>query len=88
MQNLEQDHRADHVARLEVVERLRHVVEADALADHGGEVEPALARPFDQAREVERRQVVAAVGDDDPQPPVEERLELDRAAAPGCGRPM
>ncbi len=63
--NLEQNHRTDHVARLEILECLGHVLELDALRDHAREIELALVSPLKELWEVERGQVVAAVRDDD-----------------------
>src|SRR5919199_7017681 len=71
----EPDDGADHVARLQVVERALDVLEADDLGDHRGEVELPLERPVGELRKVALGPVVASVRDDDPQPAVEERPE-------------
>ena len=51
---------------MEVVERLRHVVEADLGGDEAGQVEPAGERLAGEEREVLLRDRVASVRDGDP----------------------
>src|SRR5215204_34044 len=81
------DHRADDFPCLHVLERRLDAVQLDPLGDHSGEIEPALGRQGHEQREILRGNVIAAVRDEDPLPPVERAVERHDRLGPGLREP-